>query len=139
MSYQYDANAAHDILVIKGVTDNSGTTGAGVLTCPEMYSTALTYLEIPDGCEVQLLEMRIVNGAAVGGFTIDVSYDAGSNWKEVYRMIAAASSEDDTTFRTPKKIRAIHGNERIRLAWSQASAVVSYCIITVRICPITAD
>jgi len=123
-----------ELLVIRGATDGSNTTGTVSLDSDLFYST-VNYFRIPKGMSAKIWWKK-VSGEAETLFTIQYTYDVTASpptWKDMEQEKLAAKGEISIEKRRPLILRAFTGKEAFRITWTQPTAALAYVELGVEI------
>ncbi|MCR6691521.1 MAG: hypothetical protein MRT15_03950 [archaeon YNP-LCB-003-016] len=116
-----------ELLLIRGETDGTSTTGTVPLYSDVFYST-VTYIRMPKGMAAKIWFKKI-SGEGETLFTLQYTRDVTASspiWVNVEAEKLSAKGELEYDKRRPVILRSINGTEAFQIIWSQPSAVKAY-------------
>jgi len=116
-----------ELIIVKGETDGSSTSGQASLDSDIFYSTP-TNLRIPKGLKAKVW-FKDIAGEGETLFKLEYTHDvteASPTWKTLQAEKLSAKGQLQLEKRRPAILRGFTGKEAIRVSWSQPSAVKAY-------------
>jgi len=123
-----------ELLVIRGATDGTSTTGT-VSLYSDLFHSPVNYFRIPKGMSAKIWWKK-VSGEAETLFTIQYTYDVTASpptWKDMEQEKLSAKGEISIEKRRPLILRAFTGKEAFRITWTQPTAALAYVELGVEI------